>query len=547
MLFWWRMRRQLGNSDVRLFVVGAGSAGCVLANRLSTNGKHRVLLLEAGDKDNSPLIHMPNGVGVVIGGTKYNWMFNTEKEENLNGRELFWPRGKGLGGSSSINGMVYIRGHAADYDGWRQLGNVGWGYEEVLPYFKRSMNQERGEDEFHGVGGPLNVKDGNSPMTMHKMFIDAGVAAGHAYNPDFNGADQEGVGPVQLTKIGNKRCSAAAGYLTPILDRPNLVVETGAHLTRIVVEEGRAVGVEYLHKGKTKREDASREVLLSAGAVQSPQLLKLSGIGPADELRQHNIECVLDLPGVGENLQDHLDVLVQHHCPDESLTMSKYAKWYRALFVGARYLLLGDGPGTDNALEAGAFLKSRPDLDFPDLQIHFIPAFMFDHGRKRDEGAGVCMHICQLRPESRGSILLKSGDPLDYPLIHANYLSAEGDVNVLIEGMKIARKIFLAEPLASILGEEHESSRNCQTQEELESFVKQNAETIYHPVGTCKMGSDDLAVVDDQLKVRGIEGLRVVDASIMPTLVGGNTNAPVIMIAEKASDMILASTVESWS
>ena len=524
--------------DYDFIVIGAGSAGCVLANRLTADGTHKVLLLEAGDKDSSPLIHMPNGVGVVIAGTKYNWQFDTDREPELNNREMFWPRGKGLGGSSSINGMVYIRGHAADYDSWRQQGNEGWSYDEVLPYFKKSMNQERGEDDYHGVGGPLNVKDGNSKMPVHQMFIDAGVEAGYPYNPDFNGVEQEGVGPIQLTKIGNKRCSAARGYLTPIMGRTNLTVETDARLTRVVLEDGRATGVEYLHKGKLQSANASKEVLLSAGAVQSPQLLKLSGIGDAEELGSHGIDCLHHLPGVGENLQDHLDIVVQFHA-DESATLQKFSKWYNVAYAGLRYLLLGDGPGTENAMEAGGFVKSRPDIDLPDLQLHFIPTFMFDHGRKRENEPGICMHVCQLRPASRGRVLLENADPLSNPKIQAGYLSARGDLEVMVEGVRIARRIFGMNSLGSIIGEEHSSSRGRETDEEIAEFVRDCAETIYHPVGTCKMGSDEMAVVDDQLRVKGLKGLRVIDASIMPTLVGGNTNAPVIMIAEKASDMLL--------
>ena len=521
-------------------VVGAGSAGCVLANRLTENGVHKVLLLEAGDKDTSPLIHMPNGVGVVIAGTKYNWQFNTAREAELNNRKMFWPRGKGLGGSSSINGMVYIRGHAADYDSWRQEGNVGWGYDDVLPYFKKSMNQERGQDDYHGVGGPLNVKDGTSGMPIHDKFIKAGVQAGYPYNPDFNGAEQEGVGPIQLTKIGNQRCSAARGYLTPIMDRKNLTVETNARLTKIVVADGRATGVEYLHKGEAKKRDASREVLLCAGAVQSPHLLKLSGIGNAEELESHGIDCVNELPGVGENLQDHLDIVVQFHA-EASSTLQKFSKWYNVAYAGIRYLLLGDGPGTENAMEAAGFVKSRPDIDQPDLQLHFIPTFMLDHGRKRENQAGICIHVCQLRPASRGRILLEDANPLSEPRIEAGYLSEPGDLQVMIEGVKVARRIFGMEAFRSILGKEHSSSRGRKTDESIAEFIREYAETIYHPVGTCKMGQDTMAVVDDQLRVIGLKGLRVVDASIMPTLVGGNTNAPVIMIAEKASDMILES------
>ena len=532
--------------DYDFIVIGAGSGGCVLANRLTENGLHKVLLLEAGDKDSSPLIHMPNGVGVLIGGTKYNWQFNTEVESELHGRRMFWPRGKGLGGSSSINGMVYIRGNAADYDSWRQEGNLGWGYDDVLPYFKKSMNQERGESEYHGVGGPLNVKDGSSRMSIHKQFIEAGVQAGYTYNPDFNGRDQEGVGPIQLTQIGNNRCSAARGYLKPILGRENLRVETGARLTRILIEDGVATGVEFLQKGKLEKITARREVLLCAGSVQSPQLLKLSGIGDARELQSHGIACEHDLPGVGENLQDHLDVVVQFHA-EESSTLHKFTKWYNVAYAGIRYLLMGDGPGAENAMEAAGFVKSHPDLDLPDLQLHFIPTFMLDHGRKREKSAGICMHVCQLRPASRGRIRLKSADPLSDPKIEPGYLSEEGDLQVMVEGVKIARRIFGMDAFSSVIGEEHSSSRGRVSDESIADFVRKNAETIYHPVGTCKMGGDKMSVVDDQLRVRGIKGLRVVDASVMPTLVGGNTNAPVIMIAEKASDMILEAVSSEWS
>jgi choline dehydrogenase len=520
-------------------IVGAGSAGCVLANRLSADPATSVLLLEAGKKDNSPFIHMPAGVGQLIAGKTYNWSFDTAPEPQLENRRLFWPRGKGLGGSSSINGMVYIRGHAQDFDRWRQLGNEGWSYEEVLPYFKRSMNQERGADEFHGVGGPLNVKDGSSPLPAHKLFIQAGIEAGYEYNADFNGANQEGVGPFQLTKVGNQRCSAARGYLTPVLERPNLTVATGARLLKVLLENKQAVGVCYDHKGQTITAKATKEVLLCAGAVQSPQLLQLSGIGDATALQALGIECLQHLPGVGKNLQDHLDVVVQHHVTDPSMTLDGAIKLYKLPYIFLRYLLFKDGLGTDNPLEAGAFLKTRPDLEVPDIQLHFIPVFMLDHGRRRGPGPGMCIHICQLRPESRGEVTLASSDPFAEPVIKANYLDADSDLDVLVAGVKVARKIFATDAFKPILGEEYEDSRDAKTDEEIKGFIRHTAETIYHPVGTCKMGHDELAVVDARLRVRGVKNLRVVDASVMPTLVGGNTNAATIMIAEKAADMIL--------
>ncbi|HKI73445.1 MAG TPA: choline dehydrogenase [Pseudomonadales bacterium] len=520
-------------------IVGAGSAGCVLANRLTADGRHKVLLLEAGRKDTSPFIHMPAGVGQLIQGKTYNWSFDTAPEPHLENRRLFWPRGKGLGGSSSINGMVYIRGNAQDYDRWRQLGNEGWSFDDVLPYFKRSMHQERGEDAFHGVGGPLNVKDSNASLPIHKLFIEAGVEAGYSYNPDFNGAEQEGVGPYQLTKIGTKRCSASKAYLTPIIDRPNLTVATGARLLRIHLDGKKAMGVSY-QQGKNKLEaEATKEVLICAGAVQSPQLLQLSGIGDETTLDGVGVRCRHHLPGVGRNLQDHLDVVVQYHARDANATLDRYVRLDRMIGVFFRYLLTGGGPATENPLEAGAFVKTRADLEIPDVQLHFIPVFMIDHGRQRGPGPGMCIHVCQLRPESRGEVLIESADPFADPVIRPNYLAAPGDIDVLVQGVKIARRIFAAKAFDSLRGEEFEVSRDAVTDDEIKAFVRRTAETIYHPVGTCKMGHDDMAVVDARLRVRGIQNLRVVDASIMPTLVGGNTNAPAIMIAEKASDMIL--------
>ena len=529
-------------------IVGAGSAGCVLANRLSADPKTKVLLLEAGKKDTSPFIRMPTGVGQLLSGTTYNWSFDTAPEPHLENRRLFWPRGKGLGGSSSINGMIYIRGHAQDFDRWRQLGNEGWSFDEVLPYFKKSMNQERiqethqdsGEDEFHGVGGPLNVKDGGAALPSHKLFIEAGVEAGYTYNDDFNGAKQEGVGPYQLTKVGGQRCSAAHGYLKPVLDRPNLTVATGARLLKVLIEDKKATGVEYDLNGKAITASAGKAVLMCAGAVQSPQLLQLSGIGDESELAEHEIECKHHLPGVGKNLQDHLDVIIQHYVTDPEMSLAGKIKKYKLPFILLNYLMFKKGVGADNPLESGAFLKTRPDLEVPDIQLHFIPAFMIDHGRVPVKGEGISIHVCQLRPESRGEVTLASNDPFSDPVIKANYLEAEQDLDVLVEGVKVARKIFKTNAFQEVIGPEHESSRDAQTDDEIKDFVRKNAETIYHPVGTCKMGHDDMAVVDARLRVRGIENLRVIDASVMPTLVGGNTNAPTIMIAEKAADMLIA-------
>ncbi|HAK52699.1 MAG TPA: hypothetical protein DCM54_12475 [Gammaproteobacteria bacterium] len=520
-------------------IVGAGSAGCVLANRLSKGPSTQVLLLEAGSKDSSPFIHMPAGIARLLATRNFNWAFDTAEEPNLNNRRLYWPRGKGLGGSSSINGMIYIRGHAQDYDHWRQLGNEGWSYEELLPYFKRSINNERGEDEYHGAGGPLNVMDQNAVLPSHDYFVQAGVEAGYSFNDDFNGEGQEGVGSFQLTKIGKQRCSAARAFLTPVLDRDNLTVVTEARSLRIDLEGKKAQGITYLKAGQKHQVTAAKETIICAGAVQSPQLLQLSGVGNPEDLSAVGIDCVHPLSGVGQNLQDHLDVMVQRYCNDPGLSLARFTSLHQMVLSLTRYLMFKNGPAVESPVVAGGFIKSRNELEIPDLQLHFVPAIIVDHGRERVGDPGLSIHVCQLRPESRGEVRLASADPLDEPVIKANYLSVPSDVDALVEGVKVARRIFDTERFRPILGEEFETSRDAQSDEEIEDFVRQNAETIYHPVGTCRMGHDDMAVVDARLRVRGLQSLRVVDASVMPTLIGGNTNAPTIMIAEKASDMIL--------
>jgi choline dehydrogenase-like flavoprotein len=522
-------------------IIGGGSAGCVLAARLSENPDVSVALLEAGPPDTSVLIHCPAGLALMAKTGKANWQFETVPQAGLNGRTGYQPRGKVLGGSSSINAMIYNRGHRADYDHWAAQGNPGWAYDDVLPYFTRAEHNERGPDLFHGVGGPLNVMDLRSPNRFGPLFVEAGMQAGYPHNPDFNGEHQDGVGLYQVTHKNGERFSAAKAYLTPSLTRPNLRVFTGAHVTRILLERKRAVGVEFYHEGAVKQLKAAREVLLCAGALQSPQILMLSGVGPHAHLLDNGIATVHDLPGVGQNLHDHPDVVLVMDAPQAKdlfgLSFSGMVRAIQGIFEWRRHR---SGMLTSNFAEAGGFIKSQASEPMPDLQLHFVVGKLVNHGRTTTWGHGYSCHVCLLRPRSRGSVTLASKDPLEPPLIDPNFLGERDDMERLIRGFKLMRHILAQPALAAIGGRELAASASAQTDAAIEHFIRDHADTIYHPAGTCRMGPGTLDVVDAQLRVRGLEALRAVDASIMPRLVAGNTNAVVIMMAEKAADMIKA-------
>ncbi|PTL93737.1 choline dehydrogenase [Halomonas litopenaei] len=520
-------------------IVGAGSAGCVLANRLSEDPEVSVLLLEAGGSDWNPWIHVPVGYFKTMHNPATDWCYLTDPDEGIDGRRLQWPRGKVLGGSSSLNGLLYIRGQREDYDDWAQLGNDGWDYDSVLPYFKKSECQERGADDYHGADGPLKVSDLRLRREIAERFIEAAKASGIPENRDVNGATQEGVGYFQQTSYKGFRCSTAKAFLRPALKRSNLTLVKRAHCQRLLLEGKRVVGVEYRQGQSIQRASARLEVLLSSGAIGSPQILQCSGIGDPDHLAEVGVDCRHALPGVGENLQDHLQIRLVFKTSCRTLN-DEVRHPLRKLAVGTQYALTRTGPLTLAASQVCIFTQSRDGLDRPDIQFHMQPLSADKPAEGVHPFSAFTSSVCQLRPTSRGRIRITSADPAVYPSIQPNYLSTEEDCRVAVDAIKVARRIAEQAPLAEVITDEYVPGREYQSDEQLLEAARRYSQTIYHPAGTCKMGHDDLAVVDDRLRVHGLEGLRVVDASIMPIIVSGNTNAPTIMIAERAADMIKA-------
>ncbi|MGS2720366.1 GMC family oxidoreductase [Paraglaciecola aestuariivivens] len=521
-------------------IVGAGSAGAVMAARLSENPQIKVCLIEAGSKDKNPLIHIPFGLSVLARIKHLNWHYYTSEQSQLNNRKLYWPRGKVLGGSSSINAMCYIRGVPADYNNWHQSGAQGWQWSKVLPYFKKSEKFQAGASELHSDQGLLQVSELRHHNPLSNDFVKAAEVLGLNQVQDFNSLEREGLGFYQVTQTSGQRCSSAKAYLKPAMLRNNLTVITEALVEKILVSEGRATGVQVKLAGKSTQLSAGKEVILSAGAINSPQLLMLSGIGPAEHLQLKQIKVKRDLPGVGQNLQDHLDVIVQHKCKKPAsyaVSLRKLPAYIQAAF---KYAFNRQGLFTSNIAEAGGFDKSQYSTELADLQYHFLPALLEDHGRTTVFGFGFGLHVCALYPKSRGHIQLNSNRPDDPPVIDPNYLSHKEDIKVLLAGLKRARKLLAAASLSHYQSWEVSPGKSLQSDEQLINFIKAQAQSIYHPVGTCKMGKADEAtsVVDAELKVLGIKGLRVADASVMPTIVGGNTNAPTIMIAERCADFI---------
>jgi choline dehydrogenase len=517
-------------------IVGAGAAGCVVAHRLSADPQTSVLLLEAGGRDWSPLVHMPVGF-TKLGGPRYNWMFSTVPQPQLNSREMWYPQGRTLGGSTSINAMIYIRGQKEDYEAWAAMGNPEWGYENVLPFFRRAEANERLNDRYHSSVGAVSVVEQVQHNPLSKAFIRSAQELGVPYNADFNGACQDGVGWYDVTQRNARRDSAATAYLKPARKRPNLAIETHALGRKIIVENGRAVGLEYTRKDEPVTVWVDRELILSSGAINSPRLMLLSGIGPGDELRKLGIPVMHDLPGVGKNLQDHMDVYLTASTAAVSYNASDRPD--KALLAGLQYITTKTGPITACVCEAGMFVRSTPDVPTPDIQMHALPAYVIDHGRMRIRGHGMTINTCHLRPHSIGSVTLHSADPQDPPAIDPAFLTDPYDWEKSLEGFRWGREMMRSKSYKPFVVKEFLPSEEVRTDKQIRDYVKQWAKTDYHPVGTCKMGNDELAVVDQELRVRGMDGIRVIDASIMPKLISGNTMATSTMIGEKGAHHIL--------
>ena len=520
-------------------IVGAGSAGCVLANRLSENPKHKVLLLETGGSDKSIFIKMPTALSIPMNTDKYAWQFNTEKEPYLNNREMHCPRGKVLGGSSSINGMVYVRGHAKDFDEWEAHGAEGWNYQACLPYFQKAETWYKGNDAYRGGNGELGVNNGNEMKNpLYTAFIKAGAQAGYDITSDYNGKQQEGFGPMHMTVKDGVRSSASREYLDPVKSRKNLTIVTGALVTKVVLEDKVAKGVEYVVNGKTETAAASNEVILSAGSIGSPHILQLSGIGDKDILEKAGVDVKHHLPGVGQNLQDHLEFYFQYKCK-QPITLNRKLGLISKGLIGARWLLNRSGLGATNHFESCAFIRSKADVEWPDIQYHFLPAAIRYDGKSAFDGDGFQVHVGHNKPKSRGSVTLQSANPTVPPKILFNYLQHPDDIEGFRACVRLTREIIAQSAFDDFRDGEIQPGEHIQTDEEIDAFVREAVESAYHPSCSCKMGEDEMAVVDSQTNVHGIEGLRVVDSSIFPTIPNGNLNAPTIMVAEKAADIIL--------